>query len=331
MPSIQNSSNNPKVWLITGGAGYIGSHIAETFLKDGMAVVAYDSLENGLRSRFDYLHKKFSDRISFVQGDIRDLSVLESTFKNFKPAGIIHTAALKSVEKSIQQPKEYFDVNVQGTINLLQLAQLHGVKNIIFSSTAAVYGPVDEMKAVNESHPTTPGTPYGKSKLEAELEMRKYLSIAGNFGTSLRFFNVVGASSAEMMDNSRDNLVPITIEKIRRGENPKIFGDDYSTKDGTCIRDYIDVRDIAEAHLLAASAGKKLPSEMNVGSGSGTTVKDIVQIIGKQLYAENLKVETTNRRPGDFPYVMADTRLIKRELNFNTRYSITESISSQIN
>jgi UDP-glucose 4-epimerase len=241
-----------QTWLLTGGAGYIGSHVADEFLASGKDVVIYDSLYQGLESRIEYLRKKYKKEIPLIIADIRDTSKFNEVLATYKPYGIVHTAALKAVGESMEKPDEYFEVNLHATTKMLALAAQHNIHYFIFSSTAAVYGAPDHSNPIKEDDPKNPISPYGASKLAAESEVNKFLTTPGNHGTSLRFFNVVGTAAPELIDNSVENLVPIVINKLKAGQPPVIYGTDYPTPDGTCVRDYVDVRDIARAHLAAA-------------------------------------------------------------------------------
>ena len=252
-----------EIWLLTGGAGYIGAHIADEFIRAGKTVVIYDSLYQGLEHRIQYLRTKHNIDIPLIKADIRDYNELEGVIRTYKIDGIVHTAALKAVGESMEKPDEYFEVNLHATTKMLELVSRHNIKNFIFSSTAAVYGAPDHSNPIKEDDPKNPISPYGASKLAAEGEVNKFLAIPGNHGTSLRFFNVVGTAAPELMDNSVENLVPIVINKLKAGQPPVIYGTDYPTLDGTCVRDYVDVRDIARAHLAAADAQGKIPTVMN--------------------------------------------------------------------
>jgi UDP-glucose 4-epimerase len=178
----------------------------------------------------------------------------ENAIREHKIDGIVHTAALKAVGESMEKPDEYFEVNLTATNELIDIAKRNNVKKFIFSSTAAVYGSPDSMDPCKEDGPKAPISPYGDSKYQAESKVTAFINTPGNHGTSLRFFNVVGTAAPELLDNSVENLVPIVLGKLNKGAAPEIFGTDYPTKDGTCIRDYVDVRDIARAHLAAADA-----------------------------------------------------------------------------
>jgi len=318
-----------ETWLITGGAGYIGTHIADEFIRAGKNVVLYDSLYQGLESRVTFLRKKHNLEIPFITADILDFNELETTIQKHKVTGIVHTAALKAVGESMEKSDEYFEVNLTSTIELLKIAERNSVKNFIFSSTAAVYGSPDTMDPCTEDGPKDPISPYGDSKYQAESYVERFINIKGNHGTSLRFFNVVGsAASPELLDNSVENLVPIVINKIKVGHAPVIYGTDYATTDGTCIRDYVDVRDIARAHLAAADVKHQLPPAINIGTGRGASVREIVNLVSTAMNKTDTKVIETERRAGDPASLCADVSLAKSALGFESIYSLEESIKS---
>lgn len=318
-----------QTWLLTGGAGYIGSHIADEFISAGKSVVIYDSLYQGLQSRIDYLEDKHQIKIPLVQADILDYKKLDETIKKHNIYGIVHTAALKAVGESMEKPELYFEVNLTATIELLKIAEQNNVKNFIFSSTAAVYGSPDSMEPCKEDGPVAPISPYGDSKLQAEANVEQFLSKPGNRGTSLRFFNVIGsAASPQLLDNSVENLIPIVINKMKASQSPVIFGTDYPTEDGTCIRDYVDVRDIARAHLAAADSTDVLPPKINIGTGRGVSVRQIIDLVLIQLNKADTEVIEIDRRAGDPAFLCADVSLAKTTLNFESRHSLEESIAS---
>jgi len=318
----------PQIWLITGGAGYIGSHIADLFLDNNKDVVIYDSLYQGLESRIGYLRKKHGKEIPLIVADIRDSAKFEEVLATYKPHGVIHTAALKAVGESMEKPDEYFEVNHAATATMLGLLIKHEIHNFIFSSTAAVYGSPDHSNPIKEDNPKNPISPYGASKLAAEVEVSKFLALPGNHGTSLRYFNVVGTAASELMDNSVENLVPIVILKLKAGEAPVIHGTDYSTPDGTCIRDYVDVRDVAKAHLLSANAEKELPFVMNVGTGKGASVREVIELVGASFGQENLQVIEGERRAGDSGFLCAEVTLINRTTGFSPNHDLVDSARS---
>jgi UDP-glucose 4-epimerase len=228
----------------------------------------------------------------------------------------------------MEKPDEYFEVNHGATAIMLELIIKHEIRNFIFSSTAAVYGSPDHSNPIKEDDPKNPISPYGASKLAAEDEVNKYLALPGNHGTSLRFFNVVGTAAPELMDNSVENLVPIVINKLKAREAPVIYGTDYPTPDGTCIRDYVDVRDVANAHLLSANAEKELPIVMNVGTGKGGSVREVIEHICQAVRARDVVTEERDRRPGDSASLCADVERIQYHINFSDRFNLKESIES---
>jgi UDP-glucose 4-epimerase len=317
-----------QTWLLVGGAGYIGSHVADEFLASGKDVVIYDSLYQGLESRIEYLRKKYNKEIPLIVADIRDTAKFEEVLTTYKPYGIVHTAALKAVGESMEKPDEYFEVNFHATTKMLELISQHGIKNFIFSSTAAVYGAPDHSNPIKEDDEKNPISPYGASKLAAESEVNKFLAIPGNHGTSLRFFNVVGTAAPELLDNSVENLVPIVINKLKAGQQPIIYGTDYPTPDGTCVRDYVDVRDIARAHLAAADSTAQLPLAMNVGTGRGGSVREVIKLVCEAAGKSEVVAEEKERRAGDPAFLCADVNLIKSTLCFSSKFSLEKSTKS---
>ena len=317
-----------ETWLITGGAGYIGTHIADLFIADGKDVVLLDSLYQGLASRVEYLRKKHNQDIPLEVVDIRDYTAIENILSNQSFTGIVHTAALKAVGESVEKPDEYKEVNFTATTELLKLAQKHGIKKFLFSSTAAVYGSPDTMEPCKENGPLAPISPYGSTKLDAESKVSEFINTPGNSGTSLRFFNVVGSAAQELLDNSVENLVPIVLGKLRNDEAPVIYGTDYPTQDGTCVRDYVDVRDIAAAHLVAANATSVIPPIINVGTGRGASVREIIKLVLDATNKSDTAVIEDPRRAGDPAFLCANVDLAAKEMGFKSKYTLEESIRS---
>ena len=317
-----------ETWLITGGAGYIGTHIADLFIADGKDVVLLDSLYQGLESRVGYLRKKYNTDIPLEVVDIRDYTAIENILESNNFEGIVHTAALKAVGESVEKPDEYKEVNFTATAELLKLASKYGIKKFLFSSTAAVYGSPETMEPCKENGPLAPISPYGSTKLDAESRVTEFINTPGNSGTSLRFFNVVGTAAQELLDNSIENLVPIVLGKLKNNEAPVIYGTDYPTADGTCVRDYVDVRDIAQAHLVAANATKPIPAIINVGTGHGASVREIVKLVLDAINKSDAQVIEAPRRAGDPAFLCADVSLAATELGFKSKYSLEESIRS---
>jgi UDP-glucose 4-epimerase len=317
-----------ETWLLTGGAGYIGSHIADEFIRAGKSVVIYDSLYQGLESRIQYLRTKHNIDIPLIKADIRDYNEIEGVIRKYNINGIVHTAALKAVGESMEKPDEYFEVNLTATNELIDIARRNNVKKFIFSSTAAVYGSPDSMEPCLEDGPKAPISPYGDSKYQAEAKVTAFINTPGNHGTSLRFFNVVGTAAPELIDNSVENLVPIVLGKLNKNQSPEIFGTDYPTPDGTCIRDYVDVRDIARAHLAAADATGQLPPALNIGTGRGASVREVIDLVLIAINKSDTQVIESPRRAGDPAFLCADINLAKSSMGFTSNYSLEESVRS---
>ena len=306
--------------LVTGGAGYIGAHVAAELLKSGYSIRIYDDFSNGLHRRVD---GKFRD---IVDGDMLDRVKLLAALDGID--AVIHLAAKKSVEESVKDPLKYYENNVGGTLNLLGAMAAKGVKQLVYSSSAAVYSPNDK-EAVVEDDPTAPLSPYGASKLLAEQLISSVGSAEQISNISLRYFNVVGSNIAEFGDNSKDNLVPKVFLALKNGKRPQIYGSDYPTPDGTCIRDYIHVQDLALAHLAALKKVESgyLSQVYNVGSGKGYSVKEMMDQISKSL-GRDINPEVSQARAGDSPKLIASIDKIKEQLGWSAKASLEEMIDS---
>ena len=306
--------------LIVGGAGYIGSHVAWVLQESGYEVRIFDDFSNGLRRRVDGF---FSD---VVVGDVLDRKALTEALSDV--GAVIHLAAKKAVGESVANPLKYYQHNVGGTLNLLAGMSAKGVKKLVFSSTAAVYSP-SKKESITEEDETQPLSPYGATKLLSEKLISEVSKSEGFSSVSLRYFNVVGSSKLEFGDNSKDNLVPKVFAALANSERPEIYGDDYPTSDGTCIRDYIHVEDIAQAHLFALKATEKAPIDKvyNVGSGSGYSVREMMNQISKSIGVE-LNPKVVGRRDGDTPRLIASTEKIEAELDWRPKFDLAEMIDS---
>lgn len=306
--------------LVTGGAGYIGAHVCEVLAHGGYQVRIFDDFSNGLKRR---IAGRFDD---VYDGDVTDRAALIDALKGID--AVIHLAAKKAVEESVANPLKYYANNVGGTLNLLAAMAVHGIKQLVFSSSAAVYSP-NEKPAIEESDPTEPLSPYGATKLLSEQLISKVAQAEGISAISLRYFNVVGASRNEFGDNSKDNLVPKVFAAHKRGERPEIYGDDYPTKDGTCIRDYIHVGDLADAHLAALQrvAKSQVDAVYNVGSGTGYSVKEMMDQMAKSMGIE-LNPKISPRRAGDSPQLIASITKIESELGWRPKATLKEMIDS---
>lgn len=308
--------------LVTGGAGYIGSHTVLALLNRGKEVIVVDNLVNG--------HSRAVKDVKLYIGDIRDKSFLNSVFVENHIEAVIHFAAYSLVGESVKEPIKYYENNVVGTINLLNKMKKYGIENIVFSSTAAVYGEPKNIPILEEDD-TLPTNPYGESKLAVE----KLLQWASNAGDikfiALRYFNAAGAcedGSIGEQHSPETHLIPIILEvALKRRDKVEIFGNDYKTKDGTCVRDYIHVMDLAEAHLLALEKlelnGKS--GVYNLGNGEGFTVKEVIDT-AKKVTGIDISVKIADRRPGDPDILIASSEKAKKELGWKPKYNSLEKI-----
>jgi UDP-glucose 4-epimerase len=266
---------------------------------------------------------KFRD---IVDGDMLDRVKLLAALDGID--AVIHLAAKKAVEESVKDPLKYYENNVGGTLNLLGAMAAKGVKQLVYSSSAAVYSPNDK-EAVVEDDPTAPLSPYGASKLLAEQLISSVGSAEQISNISLRYFNVVGSNIAEFGDNSKDNLVPKVFLALKNGKRPQIYGSDYPTPDGTCIRDYIHVQDLALAHLAALKKVESgyISQVYNVGSGKGYSVKEMMDQISKSI-GRDINPEVSDARAGDSPKLIASIDKIKEQLGWSPKASLEEMIDS---
>lgn len=305
--------------LVTGGAGYIGSHICLKLRERGYDLVVMDNLSNGHRDAI-------ASEISFVHGDVCDPAALDALFKTFQPAAVIHMAALIEAGVSMQEPAGFYKVNTAGSLNLLDVMRRHGCRQIVFSSTAAVYGNTG-LDLLDESLPVDPENPYGRSKAMVETILRDFSAIYGFQTIALRYFNAAGADPKGRAGERHDpetHLIPLTLQAAAglRTEM-KIFGSDYDTPDGTCIRDYIHVDDLAQAHVLALEylMGTKNPTfdAINIGTGTGCSVREIIETCQK-ITGRKFAVSTESRRPGDPAKLVANAEKAKELLNWAPKY-----------
>ena len=306
--------------LVVGGAGYIGAHVAYLLQENGYGVRIYDDFSNGLKSRIE---GKFSD---VVIGDVLDRQALISACEGMD--AVIHLAAKKAVGESVDNPLKYYENNVGGSLNLLAAMSLKGVKKIVFSSTAAVYAPSEKL-SITEDDLTEPLSPYGQTKLLSEKLISAVARAEGLSSISLRYFNVVGALRDEFADNSKDNLVPKVFAALKAGKNPEIYGSDYPTKDGSCIRDYIHISDLAKAHLVALEKvfSTKVDEVYNVGSGTGYSVTEMINQIAESI-GKAITPTLSPRRPGDTAQLIASIAKIERDLGWKPERSLKEMIDS---
>jgi len=314
-------------WLVTGGAGYIGAHIVRALADAGMAPVVLDDLSSG--------HATFvPDGIPFVRGSILDHTLLVETLRRHDVTGVIHVAGYKYAGVSVQRPLHTYEQNVEGTRVVLAAMAETDVSSLVFSSSAAVYGTPD-VELVTEDLPKRPASPYGESKLIGEWLLRDQAVATASSDaplrhTSLRYFNVVGSSDPSIYDTSPHNLFPLVFEALLEGRTPKIFGDDYDTPDGTNVRDYVHVGDIAAAHVVAAqrlAAGEPVEPAYNLGSRNGLSVRQIMDAMARATGID-FEPEIGPRRPGDPDRIVATGDLAARDLDWQNRYSVDEMVSS---
>lgn len=309
-------------WLVTGGAGYIGAHVVREFLDAGMPVTVLDDLSTG---RLGFL----PGHVSFTRGTILDGSLLARVFDEHDVTGVVHVAGFKYAGVSVQRPLFTYEQNVDGTTVLLAAMQDRGVGRIVFSSSAAVYGTPD-VDLVTEGTAKAPESPYGESKLIGEWLLRDQEVAAGLRHTSLRYFNVVGSGDPSIRDTSPHNLFPLVFDALVDGRTPRINGTDYPTPDGTCVRDYVHVSDIAKAHVAAArrlDADEPIERAYNLGSGSGVSVAEIMAAVAR-ITGIPFEPELAARRPGDPPRIVANGDLAARDLDWAMRYSLDDMVAS---
>lgn len=316
--------------LVTGGAGYIGSHCVMALLENNNDVVIFDNLSTGHIETVQTLQKY--GNVEFQQGDLTNFDDINSVFKNFNIEKVVHFAAFSQVGESVVNPQKYYINNVCGTINLLRAMLENNVKKIVFSSTAATYGEPIYIP-IDEKHPQNPINPYGQSKLMIEKIMDDYNKAYGLKSVRLRYFNVAGADLKSRIGEWHDpetHLIPNILKStFNNGKTFQMFGDDYDTKDGTCVRDYINVEDLAQAHLLALKyldeGGET--NFFNLGTNDGNTVKEVFAACEK-VTQKDIPVEIKPRRAGDPASLVADNNKAKENLNWNPKHTLEESIQS---
>ena len=309
-------------WLVTGGAGYIGSHVVRAFLADGIDVVVVDDLSSG--------HAEFVPAgVPFVQGTLLDAELLRRTFAEHDISGVVHIAGYKYAGVSVQRPLHTYEQNVTATAVLLAAMAEADVSRIVFSSSAAVYG-TPHTDLVTEATPKSPESPYGETKLIGEWLLRDQGVAAGLAHTSLRYFNVVGSGALELRDTSPHNLFPLVFDALLAGRTPRINGNDYNTADGTCVRDYIHVADLAISHVAAArrlDAGEPIEAVYNLGSGDGVSVGQIMSTVAA-VTGIDFTPEIAPRRAGDPDRIVASGELAARDLEWKMRHSLDDMVRS---
>ncbi|MGW6793255.1 UDP-glucose 4-epimerase GalE [Streptomyces chartreusis] len=309
-------------WLITGGAGYIGAHVVRAMTEAGERAVVYDDLSTGIADRVP-------DSVPLVVGSTLDRERVARAIAAHRITGVVHLAAKKQVGESVDLPLLYYRENVEGLRVLLEAVTAADVRSFVFSSSAAVYG-MPDVDLVTEETPCAPMSPYGETKLAGEWLVRATGKATGLATASLRYFNVAGAATPELADTGVFNLVPMVFEKLTENAPPRIFGDDYPTPDGTCIRDYIHVVDLAEAHVAAARALQDSPGHhltLNIGRGEGVSVREMIDRINA-VTGYDRPPTVTPRRPGDAARVVASADRIATELDWKAKHDVQDMIAS---
>jgi len=307
--------------LVTGGAGYIGSHVALELLRRGCRVVIYDRnpVPQGL------VDVRTDGELSGVRADLANSDALNAALERFRPDAAIHLAGYIAVAESVENPAKYYHNNITNGIVLLDMLLAHGVKRFVFSSSAAVYG-MPERVPIPEDHPTAPINPYGRTKWMFEFILRDYDTAWGMKSMLLRYFNAAGADDTGAIGEAHDpetHLIPLVLQvPLGLRENISVFGTDYPTRDGTCVRDYIHVTDLAVAHVLAVEALlDDAPSDVfNLGNGQGHTVREVIETAGKVVGRQIAAVEKP-RRPGDPPALVASSQKIIERLGWQPQRS----------
>ena len=318
--------------LITGGAGYIGSHTVLNLIeKTDYKIIIFDNLENGHIETINTLLKINPDNIIFEKGDLRNIKDIENVFNKYSIDGVIHFAAFALVEESVKNPSKYYRNNIYGTLNLLDTMIKHNVKRIVFSSTCATYGDIFEQTPIDEKHPQNPINPYGYSKLAVERIMDDYDKAYKLKSIRLRYFNVAGADEKGRIGEWHEPETHLIPNILKSNDNKvfTIFGNDYDTRDGTCIRDYVNVLDLAEAHRLSYEylIKENKTDVFNIGTGEGYSVKEVFDTCERVLN-KKIPVEIMGRRAGDPAVLYADIGKVKSILDWKSEKSLEESIKS---
>ena len=303
--------------FVVGGAGYIGSVCAELLLNEGHEVIIFDNLTEGHRRAVD-------SRTTFIQGELAERAQIQAALSSTRPDAVMHFAANALVGESMRNPSKYFRNNVCNGLNLLDAMVTTGVRRIVFSSTCAIFG-LPERLPIEETTPASPINPYGESKLAFEKVLRWYDQIHGLKFVSLRYFNAAGATQNFGEDHRQETHLIPNVLKVALGQKPnvEIYGTNYETPDGTCIRDYIHIVDLARAHILALGATNS--ALYNLGTGGGSSVREVIAACGK-ITGRNVATIEKPRRPGDPPRLIASSEKIKNELGWQPQFQSLEAI-----
>jgi len=316
------------VWMVTGGAGYIGQHVVRAFLARGHEVMVLDDLSSGNAGLLP-------DGVELVRASVTDEDAVAQALGSRAVTGVVHLAGLKAADESVERPLDYYHVNTTGTVSLLRAMGRREVSTLLFSSSAAVYGD-SATGVVTEDSQTRPLTPYGSSKLMGELVIKDAAAASALSWVALRYFNVAGTGQPDLVDRGERNLVPRALRAVQRGDRPVVYGQDYPTPDGTCVRDYIHVADLADAHLVAAERAAAVAARpgaaplgevYNVGCGVGASVLDVLACAA-EVTGRSLDPERAGRRAGDPAMVVADVGKIRRELGWSAALGLSDMVAS---
>jgi UDP-glucose 4-epimerase len=320
--TILRMAATDQTWLLTGGAGYIGGHVLSAMRRAGYSVVVLDDLSTGSRRRVP------AD-VPFVHASILDADAIVDSIHTHRVTGVVHLAAKKSVPESLERPLDYWRENVGGTERLLRAMNQTGVERIVYSSSAAVYGTPD-VPVVTEDSPTRPESPYGQTKLASEWMLAAAAHRSSLRWITLRYFNVAGAASPELADTGATNLIPQVLAAVMEGRRPQVFGGDYPTRDGSCIRDFIHVADLADVHVAAVHAlesGSTVGPIFNVGCGQGYSVKEVMDTI-RRVVNRRIEYDVVNRRAGDPAQVIAASDLVRGQLGWKAQHGLEDMVRS---
>lgn len=312
---------NEVSWLVTGGAGYIGAHVIRALQASGIRPVVLDDLSTGRRSTVPA-------GVEFVQAPVHDTALLTETLQRVRAEGVLHLAAKKSPSESVAQPLMYYRENVDGLMSVLTAMHQAGTRRIVLSSSCSVYG-MSESLTVDESQPMQPMSPYGQTKVISEWLVEDAARAHDIDYVNLRYFNVAGNAAPELADPSVTNLVPMALAALLRGDTPRIFGSDYPTPDGSCIRDFVHVADVADAHAVAARAmmRSRVRGTYNIGTGRGSSVREVLSTI-RTITGIDFEPVVEAPRPGDPARAIGDVRRIEAELGWRARRDLEDMVRS---
>ena len=309
-------------WLVTGGAGYIGAHIVRALHEGGHEVVAFDDLSTGEA-------RKIPDAVPLVEASVLDAAAVEKALREYNVTGVVHMAAKKAVGESVERPLFYYRENVDGLLSLLEAMDAADVRKMVYSSSAATFGMPDSDDPLTEDYLCRPINPYGETKLIGEWLMRDVATALNLDWISLRYFNVAGAGTPDLGDTGVFNLIPMVFRALSTGKNPQVFGNDYPTPDGSCIRDYIHVSDLADAHVAAVDRLEAGPASeiYNVGRGEGVSVIEVMEAV-RAATGIDFTHDIVGRRAGDPARLVASADKIGQELSWSARYNLADMVTS---